>query len=68
MILLNIIYGLIMSLAFVLTYMLFKSSTDFPEMVFLHIWSAWTLGHIVYDAVAYRVVKFFNRTDDVYRG
>lgn len=68
MVLLNILYGLIMSLAFVLTYMLFKLSSDFPEMVFLHIWSAWTIGHIVYDAVAFQIVKLFNKKDDVYRG
>lgn len=68
MVLLNILYGLIMALVISLSSMLFFWSADFNELEFLGLWGVWTVGHIIYDLLAYRVVKLFNKDHDVYRG
>lgn len=70
MVLLNILYGLILSFFLMIGYAGATGSMDFNERGFVALWAMWTVGHIVYDAVAYQVVKFFNKTKDdgVYRG
>ena len=68
MVLLNIIYGFIMALVLVLSYMIMTRSADFYEHLFVYVWATWSIGHIIYDAVAYRVVRLFNKDHDVYKG
>jgi hypothetical protein len=64
-VLLNIVYGLIIALMALGIAVLLGYGMAWYE--FLGLWVIWSVGHIIYDTIAYWLVKFFNRTK-VYRG
>lgn len=68
MLLLNTVYGLVMTLmvlggAILLGYP--ASWADADE--FLIFWGGWTIGHVIYDIVAHWLVKYFNRDATITR-